>query len=572
MLNGGEGADTLSGGNGDDELIGGAGADSISGGAGNDTLKGEAGNDKLSGGDGEDTLIGGMGNDKFTGGAGKDVFVFSGGTFFIVNQNVILAYGKSSLTVVDGAEKEINFADGTTAVYEVGKFNSAGTSITLAAETKSFAAENYSDLVTIDGAEAGSTLKITGNAQDNYLVGGAKNDTLSGGGGNDTLSGGIGNDKLTGGTGGDLFIFSSGSDTITDYEAGEDKISVSGISDSFSIVNQNLVLGYGKSSLTIVDGAGKEITFADGSTAVYEAGKFNSAGTSITLGAETKSFNAGNYSELETVDGGETNGALKVAGNAKNNYIVGGAGNDSLAGGAGDDTLIGGTGNDKLTGGKGADLFIFSGGKDTITDYAADEDRISVSASDGFALVDKNVVLSYGGNSLTLVNALDKEINFADGSTSIFAAGNFNEAGTAITLGAETKSFSATVYSDIVKINSAEADGTLKITGNAKNNYLVGGENNDTLSGGDGDDTLYGGAGEDVFIYKPGEGTDKIFDYESGELISLGGSFSDAVFDKNTLTLAGNGGGTLILNKVTASTEFNINNTTYHVSGKTLTE
>ena len=74
-------------------------------------------------------------------------------------------------------------------------------------------------------------------------------------------------------------------------------------------------------------------------------------------------------------------------------------------------------------------------------------------ASDGFALVDKNVVLSCGGNSLTLVNALDKEINFADGTTSIFAAGNFNEAGTAITLGAETKSFSVGNYSELVTVN-----------------------------------------------------------------------------------------------------------------------
>ena len=229
-------------------------------------------------------------------------------------------------------------------------------------------------------------------------------------------------------------------------------------------------------------------------------------------------------------------------------------------------------------------------------------------ASDGFALVEKNVVLSCGGNSLTLVNALDKEINFADGTTSFFAAGQFNEAGTAVTLGVETKSFSATIYTELETINGGEAGGTLKITGNAKNNYLIGGESNDTLSGGDGNDTLYGGAGndslsggagadklfggtgndtlwggvgddtiycgagEDVFIYKPGEGTDKIFDYESGELISLGGAFTEAVFDKNTLTLSIDGGGTLVLNKVSASTEFNINNETYHVSGKALTK
>ena len=141
--------------------------------------------------------------------------------------------------------------------------------------------------------------------------------------------------------------------------------------------------------------------------------------------------------------------------------------------------------------------------------------------------------------------------------------------------------FARTEFAVAQTLDGGEISGALKITGNAKNNYLVGGESNDTLSGGSGSDKLFGGAGndclsggagEDVFIYKPGEGTDKIFDYESGELISLGGAFTDAVFDKNTLTLAVDGGGTLVLNKVTASTEFNINNEIYRVSDKTLTK
>lgn len=65
-----------------------------------------------------------------------------------------------------------------------------------------------------------------------------------------------------------------------------------------------------------------------------------------------------------------------------------------------------------------------------------------------------------------------------------------------------------------------------------------------------------------MFIYKPGESADAIFDYKGGELISLGGSFSDAVFDKNALMRI----------KVTEFTEFNTSNETCHVSGKTLTE
>ena len=713
-LEGGDGNDKLYGNAGDDKLVGGEGKDTLSGGAGADKLFGGAGNDCLNGGDGDDKLYGGTGNDKSTGGEGADLFIFSGGsdtitdytpgedrisimsdlgegTFSIVDKNVILAYGKNSLTIVDGFNKEIEFADGTTVVYAAGKFNKAGTAITLAAETKSFDAGDYSKLVTVKGSDAAGTLKVTGNDKNNYLVGGdngttlsggagndklfggagndsltggdghdtlaggagsdklfggegndslsggAGNDTLTGGDGNDTLNGGLGNDKFIGGNGADLFIFSGGKDTIADYVEGEDKISVSGSlnSDGFSIIDKNVILSYEDSSLTIVNGLNKTLTFADDSTSVYAAGSLNKAETSIMLAAETKSFSAEDYSKLVTIKGGDAAGTLKVTGNDKNNHIIGGengstlsggagndklyggagadslvggagkdtllgkdgadklfggddadslsggAGNDTLNGGNGDDTLHGGAGNDKLIGGSGADLFIFSGGKDTVTDYAAG-DRISVSgslSSDGFEIVDKNVIVNYGNNSLTFVDGVGKEIEFADGSTEIYEAGKFNAAGTSITLAAETKSFSATIYPEVATVDGSAAGGTLKLTGNSKDNYLVGGDGNDCISGGAGADTLWGGAGndtltggagDDVFIYKPGEGADKIVGYESGELIEImDGEFSSAVFNKNTLTLS-IGGGSLVLNKVTASTEFNINGETYHVSGKTI--
>ncbi|MBQ4404778.1 MAG: hypothetical protein II857_10275, partial [Selenomonadaceae bacterium] len=76
-LNGGDGADTLSGGTDNDKLLGGAGNDSLNGGDGADTLSGGTGNDKLLGGKGNDSLWGGAGNDSLWGGAGKDVFVYT---------------------------------------------------------------------------------------------------------------------------------------------------------------------------------------------------------------------------------------------------------------------------------------------------------------------------------------------------------------------------------------------------------------------------------------------------------------------------------------------------------------
>ena len=54
------------------------------------------------------------------------------------------------------------------------------------------------------------------------------NDVLNGGKGDDILFGGAGNDQLTGGEGDDNFVFlansNSGHDTITDFQAGSDKV------------------------------------------------------------------------------------------------------------------------------------------------------------------------------------------------------------------------------------------------------------------------------------------------------------------------------------------------------------
>ena len=70
-IDGGNGADTLSGGQGADTLIGGNGADSLDGGAGADSLSGDNGADILKGGAGSDVLSGGNGGDTFVFGAGS---------------------------------------------------------------------------------------------------------------------------------------------------------------------------------------------------------------------------------------------------------------------------------------------------------------------------------------------------------------------------------------------------------------------------------------------------------------------------------------------------------------------
>ncbi len=81
VLNGGSGRDTLEGGNGSDVLNGDGGGDVLSGGNGSDELNGGDGNDDLFGGAQRDILNGGRGNDDLTGGGGRDTYVFGDGTY-----------------------------------------------------------------------------------------------------------------------------------------------------------------------------------------------------------------------------------------------------------------------------------------------------------------------------------------------------------------------------------------------------------------------------------------------------------------------------------------------------------
>ena len=124
--------------------------------------------------------------------------------------------------------------------------------------------------------------------------------------------------------------------------------------------------------------------------------------------------------------------------------------------------------------------------------------------------------------------------------------------------------------------------GAQTLSGGAGNDYLFGGAGNDslygaagadTLWGGAGNDTLTGGAANDTFIYKPGEGTDHITDYATGDILQItDGTFSAAAFADNKLTLTIDGGGSVIFDNISASTQVNINNENYSIKDGTLSK
>jgi Ca2+-binding RTX toxin-like protein len=188
---------TRNGRGGRDRLRGSLNRDVLFGAAGNDTLFGLEGNDLVKGGDGDDILDGGVGRDVMMGGRGND-------TYF----------------VDDRGDRTVEIAGRNQGIDTV----NAGISWLLG--------NNLENLV-LTGTDAinggGNRLNnsLTGNIANNLLNGGEGDDILIGAGGDDMLTGGRGADQFVYGTGAEFATLDVGVDTITDFVAGTDKISLS---------------------------------------------------------------------------------------------------------------------------------------------------------------------------------------------------------------------------------------------------------------------------------------------------------------------------------------------------------
>jgi serralysin len=228
----------------------------------------------------------------------------------------------------------LRLAAGTYSVTFRGDFDNDGVVDTSIAKTVTIANQNIKQDFASDTyvaaprqPTAGNDI-LTGTNNADTIDALAGNDRISGLGGNDILAGGAGNDTLDGGVGADKMNGGIGDDTY------------------------------------IIDNVGDIVTEAvNGGTDIVRAT------VNYTL--------AINVEQLYLV--GNTNGI----GNGGNNTIVGeGVGNNIINGGVGNDTLTGGVGND---------TFAFSGnpllkllaamGVDSITDFAANQDKIQLSKS-----------------------------------------------------------------------------------------------------------------------------------------------------------------------------------------------
>lgn len=373
--------------------------------------------------------------------------------------------------------------------------------------------------VTLTGGISNDTL--TGGAASDILLGGFGDDTLSGAGGRDILSDGAGADILTGGAGADLFILCSDgtTDTITDFNPGQDKLDLSGyhmLYDASQLqitsTSWGATLTYQGEVLHVYRAGGgalnashfqtKDTVLLDrppngfnyfpetvSGTAADDTIEGNAgfdtlhgmAGDDVLkwsgggdlfyggAGVDTVSYAEANTGVLVNLHTGETDMAAlgeqfdsieNLLGSNFDDVLIGDAGDNHLTGGAGDDILCGGAGQDQLDGGAGLDSVSF----------ALSARAITISLLDGT-----------GGNGDTLISIEgvvgsnhDDDVTGDHGANRLAGGGG----------------------DDVLR----GLDGNDELFGNDGDDTLIGGYGDDVLNGGDGNDILIGGDGADQFI------------------------------------------------------------------------
>jgi hypothetical protein len=211
-------------------LDGGDGADTLSSDAGLGTVLGGAGDDTLSGHDAE----GGPGDDRLLGTAGDDGQLAGGP-------------GADTLTGGDGTD---------TATY---RERGEAVRVTLGSGADDGAAGERDDVRTENVTGGAGDDVLTGDGAANELDGGAGGDRLSGAGGTDTLLGGPGRDTLDGGAGDDtLLSFANAPGVVDDVAcAGGDDIVQASHQDHVALDCEHVYFGATPVPRLQIDGAAR---------------------------------------------------------------------------------------------------------------------------------------------------------------------------------------------------------------------------------------------------------------------------------------------------------------------------
>ena len=475
-----------------DRITGGGGNDSIIGFQGNDVLKGEGGDDFLSGYEGDDALFGGAGNDTLAGDDSADQM--TGG---IGNDRYQVNDPGDVIIEADGEGRDVVSVESLTSYTLPGHFEDLELTT------------NGVVPVLIGTGNSGNN-ELHGNFYDNVLEGGEGNDRLWGGSANRFV--GPNNDELRGGSGDDTYFFDafSGMATIHDISVGGE--------------GNRLQFGAGirPGDLAFVQNGGRlEISVVSTGDLVVLA-DFDSSNVVGSIVTERVEF-TGN---LDQVVG---DFQVKLAdfltptvGTNGNDLFEGTVSVDVIRAAAGDDRLQGNAGNDVLSGGAGSDTYVFNVGDgfDLIDDQATAGETNTVVFGAGIDPQAMRLEYAGHGGALTIkvgaeglqmmgFNSLDP-LAMQPIETFQFADGTILSLSDLLVRGVDMTGTSLIPFGGLEGLGGTFADD--RMAGLEGDDSLFGGAGADRLIGGRGDDVLIGGEGQDTYVFRLGDGVDKIED------------------------------------------------------------
>ncbi len=431
---GGGGLDTISnfenliGSDHDDILGGDQDANIIRGGNGNDLLSGFNGADQLFGGEGNDTFSHTVGaqieaGDFYDGGNGANGLSFSSqltGQVYDVTlaalsniQNLIFRHEFGHGADVNINADQISF-DGIFVEAH------SGSNFTLTINMEDQTSLDLS-ATTISGAgfnEAGDSLTIQGDADDETITGSSAADTINGDAGDDIIEGGDGDDILDGGADTDTLSYENAtagvtvdlSDTAQQDTVGAGMDTISNFENLTGSAEDDMLTG--TSGANIINGGDGDDTIdgrqgqdtlnggAGNDTFIYtflDSQTFNGGDGNDTVEAINRAFNSSNTIDLAagfaTFSGSNFEAFISIenydssSNSNSNEGVIGTFGANIITMGGGTNTIFGGYGNDTLDGGDGDDTLSYEGdNRDLVIDLgaetmSADETRIDVTDS-----------------------------------------------------------------------------------------------------------------------------------------------------------------------------------------------
>jgi len=374
---------------------GNAQANVISGNSGDNVLDGANGADTLTGAEGDDTYVVDNANDKTVEVAGGGADLVQSSVSFALQAEV----EKLTLTGSSAIDGTGNDQDNAIIGNTAGNVIDGGTGIdtlTGGAGNDTYVVDNVGDR-TVEAVGGGTdlvqssvsftlqaeveNLELTGSAAVNG-TGNALDNVITGNAANNVLKGGAGADTMTGGAGNDTYVVDDTGDKTIEAAGGGVDLVQSSVSVTLQASVENLTL----TGTWDIDGTGN---------ALANILTGNSAANVLTGGAGNDTYivdNAGDKT-IEAVGGGtdlvQSSISFTLQDEVENltltgNAAIDGTGNslaNTLVGNAGANVLDGKAGSDKLTGGVGADIFALTSslGSDLIADFTSGVDKLRLS-------------------------------------------------------------------------------------------------------------------------------------------------------------------------------------------------